>query len=173
MFLLQSLYLRLLLKFKNNYAHALAPLESAFANNNFAEIEQLAHTIKGVAGNIGATNLYTLCQTLERNAVQHNIKPLILSQCQNELKRIQLALSALNPPEPTDVIFNISDCKALIEQLKFDVDNYDVAAIETIQSLLAMTQQQDYHQQLKDIMSKVEVYEFDDAARLLKSITIT
>ncbi|AWB56652.1 ABC transporter substrate-binding protein [Colwellia sp. Arc7-D] len=169
----KSLYLRLLLKFKNNYAHALAPLESAFANNNFAEIEQLAHTIKGVAGNIGATNLYTLCQTLERNAVQHNIKPLILSQCQNELKRIQLALSALNPPEPNDVIFNISDCKALIEQLKFDVDNYDVAAIETIQSLLAMTQQQDYHQQLKDIMSKVEVYEFDDAARLLKSITIT
>ena len=101
------------------------------------------------------------------------VKPLILSQCQNELKRIQLALSTLNPPEPTDVIFNISDCKALIEQLKFDVDNYDVAAIETIQSLLAMTQQQDYHQQLKDIMSKVEVYEFDDAARLLKSITIT
>ena len=72
-----------------------------------------------------------------------------------------------------DVSFNVSECKALIEQLKIDVDNYDVAAIETLQSLLAMTKQQSYHQQLKNIMSKVEVYEFDDAARLLTSISIT
>ena len=137
------------------------------------QVEQLAHTLKGVAGNIGATSLYTLCQELESNASQQNIKPFILSQCQNELNRIQTALSVLNQPMQNDVSFNVSECKALIEQLKIDVDNYDVAAIETLQSLLAMTQQQRYHQQLKNIMSKVEVYEFDDAARLLTSISIT
>ena len=169
----RSLYLRLLLKFKNNYSNALAPIESAVAQKNFAEVEQLAHTLKGVAGNIGATSLYTLCQELESNASQQNIKPFILSQCQNELNRIQTALSVLNQPMQNDVSFNVSECKALIEQLKIDVDNYDVAAIETLQSLLAMTQQQRYHQQLKNIMSKVEVYEFDDAARLLTSISIT
>jgi len=84
-----------------------------------------------------------------------------------------MALSALNQPTQNDVSFNVSECKALIEQLKIDVDNYDVAAIDTLQSLLSMTQQQNYHQQLKNIMSKVEVYEFDDAAILLKSIIIT
>ena len=54
-----------------------------------------------------------------------------------------------------------------------DVDNYDVAAIDTIQTLLSMTNQQRYHQQLKDIMTKVEIYEFDDAATLLKEINIS
>ena len=169
----KSLYLRLLLKFKNNYSNALAPIEIAIANKNFAEIEQLAHSLKGVAGNIGATGLYTLCQELESNASQQSIKPFILSQCHNELNRIQMALSVLNQPTQHDVSFNIAECKVLIEQLKIDVDNYDVAAIDTLQSLLAMTQHQSYHQQLKNIMSKVEVYEFDDAARLLKNISIT
>ncbi|WP_172820649.1 ABC transporter substrate-binding protein [Cognaticolwellia beringensis] len=167
-----ELYQRLLLKFKDNYADAMAPIEAAYASNNFAAIEQLAHTLKGVAGNIGAKQLYELCQELESNAALQAIKPDMLTQCQLELSRTQQALAALKHPEPTDVDFNISTCKNLIAQLKVDVENYDVAAIDTIHALLSMTQQQTYHQQLKNIMAKVEVYEFDDAAKQLKEIII-
>jgi len=167
-----SLYLRLLLKFKDNYSNAMEPIANAFAKENFAEIEQLAHTLKGVAGNIGAKQLYELCQILESSAALEDINPLILTQCRDELSLIKVALAVLNHPKQTDVDFNISTCKSLINQLKIDVENYDVAAIDTIHALLSMTQQQPYHQQLKNIMAKVEVYEFDDAAKQLKEIII-
>jgi hypothetical protein len=88
------------------------------------------------------------------------------------LARIQVALKQLQAPAIVNESFNISACKTLLAQLKIDVENYDVAAVDTIQALLSMTMQQTYNQQLKDIMAKVEVYEFDDAAELLKDINI-
>jgi PAS domain S-box-containing protein len=168
----QALYLRLLMKFKDNYQYAIAPMEIALANNDFAATEQLAHTLKGVTGNIGAAKLYELCQLLESDAIQQTVQPSLLAQCQDELSCIQASLKQLVPQEPANVVsFDPSACKALIAQLVIDVDNYDVAAIDTIHALLSMTQQQAYNQQLKDIMAKVEVYEFDDAAMLLKEIS--
>jgi two-component system sensor histidine kinase/response regulator len=169
----QALYLRLLLKFKANYVNAITPISTAFNNHDFTQIELLAHTLKGVAGNIGATPLYELCQQLENNAVQRDIKPLLLIQCQDELSRIELALAPLAHQEPADINFNISACKALMVQLIIDVEHCDVAAIDTIHTLLTMTQQKSYHQALEDIMTKIEVYEFDDAAELLKDINIS
>ena len=169
----QPLYQRLLIKFKHNYNQAIEPIALAADNHDFATAEQLAHTLKGVAGNIGAQQLYTLCQQLEDDATQHDIKASRLEQCRHELNRIQLSLTQLEQQAPVEQPFNVNDCKALFEQLIIDVDNYDVAAIDTIQTLLSMTHQQHYHQQLKDIMTKVEIYEFDDAATLLKEIEIS
>jgi two-component system sensor histidine kinase/response regulator len=168
----QALYLRLLLKFKANYINAITPISTALNNHDFTQIELLAHTLKGVAGNIGAIALYKLCQQLENNAVQRDIKPLLLRQCQDELSRIELALAPLEHQEPADINFNLSDCKALMAQLIIDLEHCDVAAIDSIHTLLSMTQQQTYHQALKKIMAKIEVYEFDDAAVLLKKINI-
>lgn len=167
-----QLYLRLLLKFRDNYGNAIEPIAAALENNDYATIEQLAHTLKGVAGNVGAKQLYEFCQTLEDNAIEHDIKAMTLAQCKGELNRIQVALNQLAHQQPSDVNFNLAACEALIAQLVLDVDNYDVAAIDTVHTLLSMTQQQTYHQQLKDIMSKIENYEFDDAAMLLKEINI-
>jgi len=167
-----QLYQRLLLKFKDNYNNAIEPIETALANSDFATIEQLAHTLKGVAGNIGAKQLYAFCQLLEDNAIQHDIKPATIAQCKDELSRIQLALAQLAHQAPSGVNFNLLACEALIAQLVIDVDNYDVAAIDTMHALLSMTQQQKYNQQLKNIMTKIENYEFDDAAMLLKEIKI-
>ncbi|WP_158089115.1 ABC transporter substrate-binding protein [Cognaticolwellia mytili] len=167
-----QLYQRLLLKFKRNYTDAITPMIEAESQNNFALVERLAHTLRGVAGNIGAKQLYSLCQTIENNANQQQISSVALSQSKDELARIQVALKSLQAPALANEGFNISACKTLLAQLKTDVENYDVAAVDTIQALLPMTMQQTYNQQLKDIMAKVEVYEFDDAAELLKDINI-
>jgi len=168
----QQLYQRLLLKFKDNYHNAIEPIALAFRNHDFATAEQLTHTLKGVAGNVGATQLYQLCQLLENSAVKKALAPEVLSQCQDELARIQESLEQLAEPLPTEVNFNLHDCETLMAQLLIEVDNYDVAAIDTIQTLLSMTQEQSYHQQLKDIMAKVAVYEFDAAATLLKQLDV-
>ncbi|WP_175474828.1 ABC transporter substrate-binding protein [Colwellia chukchiensis] len=167
-----ALYLRLLLKFKANYQDAINPIATAFSQANFARAEQLAHTLKGVAGNIGATQLYQLSQSLEASAQQQAPATELIIQAQEELTIIQQGLAQLSAPEPQHTRFNLAECKTLMTKLMTEVDNYDVAAIDTIATLLAMTQEQNYHQQLKDIMAKVAVYEFDDAAQLIKAIKL-
>ena len=168
----RRLYHRLLLKFKKHNAKAFEPIAAAVNKQDFVAVEQLAHTLKGVAGNIGALNLSELCTTLESNAIDKNVSPQLLKKCQDELNLIQSSLVSLQSEQVTTNSFDNSTCKALLTQLSLDIDNYDVTAIDTLKSLLTMTQQQRYHQKLQEIMVKVEVYEFDDAAALVKEINI-
>ncbi len=168
----RRLYHRLLLKFKKHNAQAIEPITAAVNKQDFVAVEQLAHTLKGVAGNIGATKLSELCQTLESSAIEKSVSQQLLIQCQDELNLIQSSLISLQGEQVTTNSFDISSCKALLAQLSADIDNYDVTAIDTLNSLLTMTQQQSYYQKLQEIMVKVEVYEFDDAAALVKEINI-
>jgi HPt (histidine-containing phosphotransfer) domain-containing protein len=75
-----QLYQRLLLKFKSNYTDAITPMIEAESQDNFALVERLAHTLRGVAGNIGAKQLYNFCQTIESNASQQQTSSIALSQ---------------------------------------------------------------------------------------------
>ena len=168
-----TLYLRLLHKFKENYRDAITPMVDALEQGDFHALEHLAHTLKGVAGNICANALYAYCQTVESNAVEQGVSSAMLAQCQNELDRLQSSLLQLPPLAQSDLAFDEQACRVLFEQLVIDVDNYDVAAIDTIRALLAMTKEQKYNQQLNNILAKVEVYEFDDAATLLKEIELS
>ena len=167
------LYQRLLLKFRGNYVSAVDSIIEAAHENNFKLVEQLAHTLKGVAGNIGAKQLYSMCQAIESNAHQQQVDPIALTQSKDELARIQVSLQQLSEQEPPQETFDAAACKALFSQLKTELENYDVAATDTIQKLLPMTMQQTYNQQLKTIEAKVEVYEFDDASKLLNEINIS
>jgi PAS domain S-box-containing protein len=169
----KTLYLRLLHKFKENYQDAITPMVSALEQGDFHALEHLAHTLKGVAGNIGAKALYTCCQTVESKAVEQEASSAMLTQCQNELDRLQSSLLKLPQQAQNDITFDEQACRALFAQLVIDVDNYDVAATDTIQALLAMTKEQKYNQQLNNILAKIEIYEFDDAALLLKEIDLS
>ena len=168
----RRLYHRLLLKFKKHYAKAIEPIAAAVHKEDFTAVVQLAHTLKGVAGNIGALKLSALCQTLESSATDKSVSPQLLVQCQDELNLIQSSLRSLQSEQVITKSLDNSTCKALLAQLRADIDNYDVIAIDTLNSLLTMTQQQSYYQKLQAIMAKVEVYEFDDAAALVKEINI-
>jgi PAS domain S-box-containing protein len=168
-----QLYYRLLLKFKANYIHAIEPIDTAINSGDFSTAEHLTHTLKGVAGNIGAKQLHSFCQSLEESANQRNIDTKVLAKCKVELERIQSALKQLHTQEEkVNTQFNATACKKLLEQLRVDIENYDVSAVDTIQTLLTMTSQQEYNQQLRSVMAKVEVYEFEAAATLLESVII-
>ena len=61
----QELYLDLLIKFKHSYAHADRDLKRFIETESAEEARRLAHSIKGVAGNIGMTNLTAAAGALE------------------------------------------------------------------------------------------------------------
>ncbi len=61
----RTLYLSLLAKFANGQRHVAAEIGRALAQQDVATAERLAHTLKGVAGNIGATALQQQAARLE------------------------------------------------------------------------------------------------------------
>jgi PAS domain S-box-containing protein len=61
----RRLYRNLLLKLRTDYAYYSEMIRSALEAGDTAEARRLAHTIKGVAGNIGAVDLQEASATLE------------------------------------------------------------------------------------------------------------
>ena len=61
----QELYRKLLVKFLDNQADVLARIREALGQNRLEEAERLAHTVKGVAGNIGANALQDAAADLD------------------------------------------------------------------------------------------------------------
>jgi PAS domain S-box-containing protein len=80
----QALYLALLQKFVAGQRSCTADIDAALARHDWATAERLAHTLKGVAGNIGAPGLQALAGTLEA---------LLRDQC--DTPRTQAALQAV------------------------------------------------------------------------------
>lgn len=167
-----ALYHRLLLKFKNTYDNAIKPIQEAHLNSDFATVEYLAHTLKGVAGNIGATQLHNLAHTIESSAIKESVSEAQIRQAKVELEKIQQALQAIQVTSAEKLAFNPEQCKKYLAQLKIEIENYDVAAVDTIQALLPMTEHHQINQTLNSVMAKIEVYDFDEAAVLLNKIEI-
>ena len=61
----KALYLSLLNQLKDRYASAAEELNRLAKNNDWQTISQKAHTIKGVAGNLGANKLFSSAEALE------------------------------------------------------------------------------------------------------------
>ncbi|WP_083927978.1 transporter substrate-binding domain-containing protein [Desulfobacter curvatus] len=61
----EVLYLDLLEKFKQSYAHADRELKTLIEKGQDADARRLAHSIKGVAGNVGMTDLQAAAADLE------------------------------------------------------------------------------------------------------------
>ena len=86
----KNLYQRLLDKFAAGYGDFEGKVMSAFSAGNFEEAIQLSHTMKGLAGNLGATDLQEASLALEHIAKSGNKAPELdaaLEKFSFELKR--------------------------------------------------------------------------------------
>ncbi|MHB8866142.1 MAG: Hpt domain-containing protein, partial [Pirellulaceae bacterium] len=61
----EALYHKLLLDFHRNYADTVDRVRTALAESQSTDAERLVHTLKGVAGNIGAMDLHRAAEELD------------------------------------------------------------------------------------------------------------
>jgi two-component system sensor histidine kinase/response regulator len=80
----QALYLSILRKFLAGHADAVAQLKKALGNGDSVTAGRLAHTLRGVAGNIGATGIQQAAELVER-AIKEMIEPVALATLIDEL----------------------------------------------------------------------------------------
>ena len=84
----RTLYLRLLGKFLHDFENSVCQIQDALTNNELTLAQRLAHTVKGVAGNIGAQNIQKSAGIVELAVKEKN-----LSDINKPLERLALDLS--------------------------------------------------------------------------------
>ncbi|WP_440876592.1 response regulator [Thalassotalea sp. PLHSN55] len=177
-----SLYKKLLLRFYQGQQNFHEDFSSAQNSADESAAQRCAHTLKGTAGTIGATAVYSAAEKLEQGCLDktNNIDEL-LTVVESELAIVLNSLAALNDEQSesqneNDIKENgasalsSDDIHALFAQLTTLLDDYDTEATDFIIELLPKMVNTKYHAPLKEIEALVDAYNFDEALTKMKDI---
>jgi signal transduction histidine kinase len=171
-----SSYLKLLNKFADNQADAIERLKEELRADNREEAVRVAHTLKGVSGSIGASDLQEVATQLESSLNDGDGEPIeeLCVQAAAELTRV---VDLINNLEPAGTASSggqsgslPADFEEQLQALLILLEEYDSAAEDKLQVILdqaAGTAASDPLQALKGAVGK---YDFETAATDLASI---
>ncbi|WP_016957545.1 response regulator [Catenovulum agarivorans] len=133
----QAAYLSMLNKFVMSQADAAELLNKALESGDFILAERIAHTAKGVCGNIGATELQDIAATLESRIANRQLQDITKLQQQFGQKLTSL-LSELRSALPQKVDFeiqhvDITGAKAIFSKLQRMLASDDSEACEVFE----------------------------------------
>jgi two-component system sensor histidine kinase/response regulator len=170
------LYRNLLNQFAANHASDTKRIAEAMDKGDRTLAERLAHSLKGLAGNIGAARIFQCAGRIE-NAIRdsdahvpESIKELSsLLDCQ--VQAIQSALTVRAPESRTSSAFDSpSDTLAAMDRLKALLEANDADAPATYAALAEMLAGKIDTTQLDALGTAVNGFNFDDALLRLREI---
>jgi signal transduction histidine kinase/CheY-like chemotaxis protein len=169
-------YRKLLDKFAENTADAIEEIKTAFSERNGEGAVRLAHTLKGVAGSIGAEALQVTAAKLE-TALRKDPRKLpsrLMSQTEDELNRILDTIRSVSKSEGSvPVAGNGEIPDDLGEQLQGLLDKleqYDSEAEEVFENIFVQVQGTPANPMLEGLKKPIGQYDFDEAAEQVKEL---
>jgi two-component system sensor histidine kinase/response regulator len=175
----RKLYLKLLRQFVEQQGAAVTDVSKALAAGDFPTAERLAHTLKGVAGNIGAKAVHGSAGELERvirnrsgaveldsakNAVASALDPLI-----SRLRTV--AVSAAPESQPAPVATDSARVSALAAELARLLAECDPGSVDFVETNRGPLQLLFAGQTWGEFEKLVQGYSFDEArAQLEKAL---
>jgi signal transduction histidine kinase/CheY-like chemotaxis protein/HPt (histidine-containing phosphotransfer) domain-containing protein len=179
----QKLFRKLLNKFNNNYTAVAENIRIALEKNDLETATRLTHTIKGLAGNIGAQDLYMIASDLE-TALLNDRKEKISARLDAFSSALDLVINSINgmkiqepdtiesrQPAPmaeksidTDHIFTLlSEFRQLLE----DDDTRSLRTFNLLREAIPVDIAEDI---LTDLLKHIEGYEFENALETLNKL---
>ena len=167
-------YIRLLHKFAENQADVIDEIMASVESGDQEAAERSAHTLKGVSGNIGATQLRELAASVEeviKSGTDDQLDSLT-ETARVELNRVVSMIQSMDPEnEPESTPGGLpEDLLPRLELLLDKLADYDSAAEEDILNILDLVRGTGVHEMLKDIKNKITQYDLEGAAEDLKPI---
>jgi PAS domain S-box-containing protein len=140
----QKLYLKLLRQFVEQQGPVLTQISNALSRNEVALAERLAHTLKGVAGNIGAKPVQTAAGTVEK-LIRNQANTDELTSAKQQLAaaldpliaQLQAALKPaadVQPPAAPPVAVNPEQSRDAAAQLVKLLSEFDPGAADFIEA---------------------------------------
>ncbi len=185
----ESLFCRLLCQFQKNYPQAGRELRQALDDGRREEAERIAHTLKGLAGNIGSNSLAQTADILEKECLKYKSadkNTLPTSSLENALvdfaTELDLCLQRIKASsiceadetgrndDATDLPGkNAEQLKPLLDKLTILIDENDAEAaflLESLQKdLMALAPQE-----CRAVTKALEVFDFDEAQSAMRTL---
>ncbi|RJG47623.1 response regulator [Motilimonas pumila] len=167
----KSLYQKILSKFCQNEVDFSVKFNQAKQSSR-DDMVRCAHTLKGLAGNIGAKSLQRMADKLEHALLENEAYDALLQDCDSELQHVISAINACLPQpvmsvEATLTAPEVEQKLTLLRQLLADDDT---GAIDIIDELSPSLQQAELTQALTEIQQYCNQYEFDEALVSLEKL---
>ena len=170
-------YARLLERFVTNQQDFAAELQAAVAAGDQELEARMVHTLKGVAGNIGAERIQQLAAELEQQVRQGNEAE--AAACRTELTlALQALLAALqdwqakqHPQEsPPAAESSESIPREQLLDLREHLENFDASASDLVEALLAQPLSAFDRQLLEAVHEQLAAYDFEAGLAVLDKI---
>ena len=174
----KKLYLSLLEKFYDNNINVIEQIKTAMHNGDKELSVRLAHTVKGVAGNLGAVELNLIAAKIE--AALKNDQLVADSDLIVEFEmKLNLALSEImiwKMERKKEAVIETAGeldpdkLRIMISELKKLLEDNDFESSKKIDEILNLPGISPYKKLLKEIENSVKNYEYDDAIKKLEDL---
>ena len=170
-----QLYKNILIDFYQDYQNIATKIRKLVHQNELEELKELVHTLKGLAGNIGAVDLHEVLIKLDSALKEGQGFESELEQFYQELE-IVLEQLVDNEELHTRTSENakkieLAEVKNLISDLQSDLKNYKANQAKSIANEIKgydwKKQQKDI---VKDLIAAINDYRFEEASTLLNSL---
>lgn len=159
-------------------------IDKLLAQERIEDARRETHTLKGLAGNIGALNLFNITKEIEEKLKAAQIKEaeLIIPSAKEELretiKKIKQFFEVQDSFEEKEQTHHKLS-RAEIENLKHDIkelisllDEFDSQAVDVAQRVAPQLVDMDLDKEAQDLISSIENYEFEVAKEILLACKI-
>lgn len=183
----RELYSQILKKFVKKYRDIPVQVLQAINEKKFGHAADLAHTLKGVAGNIGAQQVFEAFQQLE-TVLKENEPEGYQALYQNANEQVGSVFTAIDKwmasleknrkmqdnacesDTPIDVVLDQDSIRKTFEDLQASLIDYNIDAIELLTQLESLTQGQ-HREELGAIRELVDELEFEQAKEKLEALS--
>ncbi len=170
----RALYFKILTKFRTGQSNAITEIQSALQAQNREEAKRIVHTLKGLAGSIGAEELQQAALALELAIKEGEDSSLLLDKLAVQLNQVLNALAVLDEQESTSseptAELSEEEIRILMARLITLLEEADADAIEVLETLAPALSESHVAKEVQRVIACVERYEFDAALEKLNEI---
>jgi CheY-like chemotaxis protein len=170
-------YRKLLNKFVANQQGAIGEIRSAFREGDHEGTVRLAHTLKGVAGTVGASALQESAASLEAalKGQPEEVPEAQITHTEAELDRTLSVLQAVATAEPLSGSGDggggvPADLSSRLQGLLEKLEQYDSEADDVLEEILGQVAGTPLADPLRALKKRVGEYDFEGAAEDLKQL---
>jgi|GEM_PF-6199885 len=184
----RQLYKTLLLNFVKEYSFAAEEIGHLIEKKELHTAERLSHSVKGAAGNLSASEIYTAASELERAITIKDsdaIKTMIANLDQTlrtaiaSIRDLEHSVEAIEPyyesepPEEKSGTINMERLALIIPQLYQSLEKFSTAAEIDMVVLKESIGEAMFLEEIRELEKQIDNYDFDKALPPLKKIAKT
>ena len=174
-----QLYVKLLCKFREGQENAVPEIKTALQSGNMETASQLAHSLKGVSGNLGMEGLYRAAAELEK-AIKEGRKDLNhpmaefdshLKVVMDGIRALEQSLAGQKEPEPSkEVSVDKQAVKLLLREMARLLESDLTEALKRLEDLRQHLTHSSADEEFKRLEKHVEGFDTDSAVKSVEAI---